>query len=140
MLIFVAREEDAHQGWVWLKRPEFPARSIVKITNPATGRSVHCEALQMDTNFLNEYNQSPRYSITEPSDSLVISGWYRSALGGLTPQSDSLLEIKQSNSWWGHYKSCADHPQIVVRLATKLGGMGFLLGIVGLILGIASLC
>jgi hypothetical protein len=140
MHIFVAREEDAHQGWVWLDRPELPARSVVKITNPATGQSVHCEALQIDANFLSKYNQSPRFYITDSANSLVIAGWYRAALGGVVPQSDAQLEIKPSNSWWGHYKSCTDHPQIVVRLATRLGGIGLLLGIIGLILGIASLC
>ena len=140
MLIFAAREEDAHQGWVWLQDPALRARGVVKITNPATRRSVYCETLQIESNFLNQYNQPPRFSITDPKNTLVIGAWHRAALGGIMTQTDTPLKVEPSNLWWGHYKASVDHPQVVVRLATRLGAIGFILGLIGLCLGIASLC
>lgn len=139
MKIFAAREEDAHQGWVWLHNPSLPARCVVKITNPANGQSIYCEALQIETNFLNQYNQSPRVHITDRSSSLVIGAWFRASLGGLETKSEAPLEIEPCQSWWGQYNASINHPQTIVRLATRLGGIGFILGIIGLVLGVISL-
>ena len=140
MRIFAALREDIQQGWVWLQNPTLPARSIVKIKNPANGNVVYCEALQIDDNFLSAYNRPPRIPITSPESALVINGWYRAKLGGLSTQSDSSINIKPSNCWWGQFKACTDHPQIIVRVAAWLGAIGLFLGIVGLVLGVASLC
>jgi hypothetical protein len=140
MKLFAALREDTQQGWVWLQDASLPARSVVKITNPENGKTVYCEALQIENNFLSAYNQSPRISITEPEASLVISGWYRAGLGDLSTQADVPLKIKPSNCWWGKFKACTDHPQIIVRVAVWLGAIGLILGIVGLVLGVLSLC
>ncbi len=139
MKIFAAREEDAHQGWVWLQEVSLPARSVVKITNRNSKKTVYCEAMQIDTNFLKLYNQSPRISIKEPANALVIGAWYRAGLGGIQSQSDVALEVSACNSWWGRFKACTGHPQVVIRLAAWLGGIGLVLGVVGLILGIISI-
>jgi hypothetical protein len=132
MKLFVAHRDDAHQGWVWLQIRGFPVRCVVRITNPSNGRSICCEALQIDQNFLDEYNQSPRFAITDPNSSLVLGQWYRTGLGGLAAQSEVALTIKAANGWWGRFRACTDHPQIVVRLAAWLGGIGLLLGVIGL--------
>ncbi len=139
MKLFAAREDDAHQGWVWLQRSSLPARSVIKIRNPMNGNCVYCEALQIDDNFLKNYNQSPRFTITQPSDTIVIGAWYRAMLGGIQSQAELPLEITTCNSWWGQFKYCTGHPQVVVRLATWLGGIGLLLGLIGLVLGIISI-
>lgn len=139
MIIFAAREEDAHQGWVWLQDASLPTRSVVKITNPVTKKTVHCEAMQIDMNFLKQYNQPPRFEIKEPSKALVIGAWYRAGLGGIPSQSEVSLEVSACNSWWGQFKACTGHPQVVVRLAAWLGGIGLILGIVGLALGVISI-
>jgi hypothetical protein len=143
MRIFAAREEDAHQGWVWLQDPSLPARCVVKITNPATRTSVYCETLQIEGNFLREYNQSPRVTITNPASSMVIGGWYRASLGGLQTQTDVALEVQRcrgARGWWWRFKACIGHPQIVVRMAAWMGGIGLVVSIIGLALGVASLC
>ena len=140
MKLFAALREDTQQGWVWLQDASLPARSIIKITNPENGKSAYCEALQIENNFLTAYNQSPRISITDPKATLVISGWYRAALGDLSTQADVSLNIKPSNCWWGKFNACTDHPQIVVRVAVWLGAIGLFLGVVGLVLGLLSLC
>ena len=100
----------------------------------------YCEALQIDKNFLSLYNQSPRITIHNTQTALVINSWYRAALGGLSTQSEVTLNIKHSNCWWGKFKACTDHPQIIVRVAAWLGAIGLFLGSVGLVLGVLSLC
>ena len=139
MKVFAALRDDSHQGWVWLQKPELQARSVVKITNCATGKSVYCEALQIDTNFLSEYNQSSRFSITDPSASIVLSYWYRAALGGIETQLDLAFIVKPANCLWGRFRACTHHPQLVVRVAVWLGLVGVILGFFGVLLGIASL-
>ena len=139
MKLFAALREDTQQGWVWLQDPGLPARSIVKIKNTANGKIVYCESLQIDQNFLSAYNQSPRITITKPQDVIVINGWYRAALGGLSTQTDVSLNIKPCNSWWGKFKACTHHPQTVVRVAAWLGLISVILGFLGAVLGAASL-
>lgn len=138
MKIFASLREDTQQGWVWLQNSSLPARSVVKIQNPNNGKAVYCEALQIDRNFLSYYNQSPRFKISAPQDALVINGWYRASLGGLSPQSDIQLRIKSCNSWWGKFKACTHHPQTIVRVAAWLGLISVILGLLGAVLGAAS--
>ena len=138
MKLFAALREDTQQGWVWLQDVRLPARSIVKIKNSANGNVVYCEALQIDQNFLRAYNQSPRIAISSPERALVINGWYRAALGGLSTESEVTLNIKPSNGWWGKFRACIGHPQTIVRVAAWLGAIGLFLGIVGLVLGVLS--
>lgn len=139
MKIFVAQKEDTHQGWVWIPNKNLPTRSIVKITNLNNSKCIYCEALQMDTNFLNQYNQPPRKCIEDPSSSIVMGAWFRARLGNLEAKSDATLTIKACNSFWSQYKASADHPQVIVRLAANLGMIGLVLGLIGFILGIISL-
>lgn len=137
MKLFAALHDDLHQGWVWLQDCNLPARSVVKITNSSNVQSVYCETLQIDTNFLEKYNQAPRFSISDPASSLVIGAWYRAKLGVVT-QSDIPLTVKACNSWFGKFRACTDHPQIVVRVAAWLGVIGLFLGLIGLALGLWS--
>jgi len=139
MKLFAALHDDTHQGWVWLQDSRLPARSIVRITNPSNKKSVYCEALQIDDNFLIAYNQSPRVSITEPQSSLVIGSWYRAALGGLSTQQEVPLTVRPCNSLWGRFLACVHHPQAVVRVAAGLGLISLLLGFFGIVLGVLSL-
>lgn len=139
MKIYAARDEDIHEGWVWIRNPSLPPRAVVRITNPATGRAIYCEAMQVDENFLRLYNKPPRVLITAPQDVLVIGAWYRAALGGLVPLSDVPLRIETRNSWVGQFRACIHHPQAVVRLGAWLGGLGLVLGLLGLGLGVLSL-
>lgn len=133
MKVFAALACDSQQGWIWLKDATIPPRSVVKITNLKTKKTIYCEALQIDNNFLKEYNQAPRLNINNPSETIVINHWYRASLGGLATQEDAKLKIQICNSWYGKIKACTDHPQAVVRVAVWLGVIGILLGLIGLI-------
>ncbi len=138
MKIYRCLDDDISEGFVWLKRSGLTSRSVVKITNPTADRSVFCEALQLENNFLREYNKSPRVTIDSPDLAIVMSAWYRARLGNLETQQDYNLTIKPANGCWGKLRSCMQHPQIVIRIAVWLGVISVALGVVGVVLGIVS--
>ena len=137
--IYAALNEDVHQGWMWLQHASLPLRAIVKVTAIDTGRSVHCECLQIDENFLKRYNQEPRIPIHSPSDALVVGEWYRAALGIVGTRSSAEISLRVCKTPLGQIVACIQHPQVVVRVAAWLGAIGLLLGLAGLGLGILSL-
>lgn len=138
--IYAALREDAQQGWVWLQNSNLPARSIIKITSPNNCKSIYCEALQIDENFLDYYNSNPKtIEIKDPQNALVISGWYRAALGDIPTKSEVNLCIRPCNCLWGKFKACTNHPQVVIRVAAWLGAIGLFLGLIGIVLGTLSL-
>jgi hypothetical protein len=136
--IYAAREEDAHQGWVWMQRPELAPRGVICVLNPANDAKIHCEALQIERNFLDSYNQPPRLTISDPASALVIGEWFRAKLG-IKTQEEIQLQIRPCRTWYGQFKACTDHPQVVIRVAAWLGVVGLILGVIGLALGIISL-
>lgn len=138
MRIYASLDDDIGEGFVWLRKAGLPARGIVKITHTDSGRSLFCEALQFEDNFLQKYNQSPRFTIDNPESSVVMNGWYRARLGGLQTQREYPLDIAQADSWRGKIRACMDHPQVVVRVAVWLGLLSVALGVVGVLLGIIS--
>lgn len=133
MKIFPVLRDDIQQGVVWLSDEKLKSRAIIKITNRENKKSVYCEALQIDANFLKFYNQSPRNKISDCNNSIVIGGWYRAKLGGIKTKEDVSLSIKQCNWWWFNILACLQHPQIVVRVGAWLGIIGIGLGLVSLI-------
>ena len=138
MKIYASSMDDLAEGIVWLQRSGLPPRCVVKITNGEAGASVFCEALQIEKNFLDTYNQSPRFRIDEPESAIVMSAWFRARLGGLETQKSYLLTIDPANNASGKLRACFHHPQVVVRVAAWLGVISVGLGVVGLLLGILS--
>ena len=57
--LYAALHEDMAEGFVWLEEKQPTARCIVKITYSQNrpSRSVFCEALQIEPNFLRRYNE-----------------------------------------------------------------------------------
>lgn len=139
MKLFAALREDTQQGWVWIKNSSILPRSIIKIQNSSNGKSIYCEASQIDQNFLKNYNQAPRREISDPENSIVINGWFRHLLGNLSTNSEAHIKIESSNSWFGKFRACTHHPQVVVRVAAWLGLISVGLGFIGVILGMISL-
>jgi hypothetical protein len=137
--IYASLDDHIGEGFVWLERSGLPARCVVKVTNPESKRSVFCEALQLEQNFLQRYNQEPRYTITDPTSSIVMSAWYRVRLGGLETQREYTLDVVAANSWYGKIRARVHHPQIVVRVAVwlvvsvALGALGVILGAIGIL-------
>lgn len=133
--IFASTLDEINSGWVWVQNSELPPRSIISIRLVTNGKLIYCEALQIDKNFLTNYNQYPRFEITDPARTIVMNHWYRSRLGKIEPQEKYYIEITQANNIGGKFRSCIEHPQIVVRVATWLGVLGGVLGGISVILG-----
>jgi len=99
--VLASMRGDMNEGWVWLTGSGFVPRSIIKITNKADNKSVYCERLEIDNNFMEEYNQSPRFYINPGEEAAVINAWYRKRLGGITTKTNHDLQIADANGWWG---------------------------------------
>jgi hypothetical protein len=137
--VLAAMHADMNEGWVWLTGSAFVPRSIVKITNKANNKSVFCEHLEIDDNFINEYNQRPRVYIDPNEETAVINAWYRKRLGGIATKTRHDLQIVEANGWWRRFRANTGHPQAVVRLATWLAAISVALGVIGVGLGVFSI-
>jgi hypothetical protein len=76
---YAALHEDISSGWVWIGGHDFPQRSIIKITNKK--KSVYCEFLKIDENYLEKYNNGRTLKIENPSNTIIANEWYRTRLG-----------------------------------------------------------
>ena len=153
-IIRAALHEEANEGWVW--QGVLSSRTTLKISRNINGTtySVYCQSRRIDDNFRDRYNQSPdeksrlekegkvcRIDIQKDRDvdTLVMGEWYRDALGGFgtTSGNNGLVELEVAaydvgwKRWWGPFRAAAHHPDIVVRLGTRLGVIGAWLGLVG---------
>ena len=137
--IYVARWEDLSQGWVWIGGLSLPHRSVVKLSALKTGKSVYCEVLSIDDNFLVDYNETRNTKpISNATNALVAAEWYRSRLG-IKQDTDEEIEVEEANCIWGKVRACLHHPQIIVRLSVKLALWSVALGLLGVVLGAISL-
>jgi hypothetical protein len=138
--VFAAMHEEMNEGWVWLTGSGFVPRSIIKITNKANNKSVFCERLEIEENFTKKYNQSSMRVPIDPNEpTAVINEWYRKRLGNIGTKKYHDLQIVEDNGWWGKFRASAEHPQVVVRLATCLAAISVVLGIIGVVLGALSI-
>jgi hypothetical protein len=129
LTVFPALNEDISSGWVWVPSLMEGSRLSVKITNLANERSIYCEVLQIDKNFIARYNQPPRNDIDKPDQSIVMCQWYRHKLG---IQSGECVDLKISLIEfcpYGYIRGCLDHPQLINRVAVWLGLLGVFLAL-----------
>ena len=147
-VIRASLHDEANEGWVWVE--DFPSRSLIRIINQTNDRSVVCKTRKFDKNFLDRYNAegAGRIEINElKQNTIVMSGWYRDALGGFgTTDKDNetgkvSLNLCPLRRWkpWYQMRAASHHPDIVVRLGTRLGALGVWLGLLGSGLGFLSL-
>lgn len=132
--------EDINQGWVWMTSGGFEPRSVVKITNIKTKKTIYCECLQIDKNYLTLYNQSSRKFIEPKNMSITMNSWYRQKLGGLDTNVKHDLNITAKNSFCGKFLANIGHPQVIVRMSMWLSALSLFLGVVGVVLGLWSVC
>jgi hypothetical protein len=145
-IIRAAMRDEANEGWVWMDG--HPSRTIVRITRDALKRSVICQTRQFDKNFLKSYNDkaSERQPLVLGHDTIVMSSWYRDALGGFetTDRDDTTgrveLNVESYNRWlpWAQLRAASHHPDMAVRLGTRLGALGLWLGLLSVALGFIS--
>jgi hypothetical protein len=90
--VLAALRDEANEGWVWTTG--LKSRTVVCITNPDKNRSVFCQVRTIDENFRQQYEQSadeksrlnregksPRLDLNSDHTPIVMSQWYRDALG-----------------------------------------------------------
>lgn len=130
--VLAATRADMNEGWVWLSNHNYAPRSIIRIRNRSNNKAIYCEALEIDDNFTEEYNQLPRVSIDGREDTIIMNGWYRNRLGGIETKRKHDLEISAANGLWGRFRASTGHPQVVVRLATWLALISIGLGLLGI--------
>ena len=147
-----ALSDDMNEGWVWIQTPsnqsldsQLEPRCIVKISRRLSRRSVYVELRKIDQNFREKYGAKPRIRILEERDTLVLSEWYRDALGiSKTTLADNQtgtvrLTVERCNRRiWASIRAACHHPNIIVRVGTRLGLCGVWLGVVGATLGLLS--
>ncbi|WP_290925595.1 hypothetical protein [Halodesulfovibrio sp.] len=134
-MIRVARADDMFEGMVWVPREHgVVRRQIVKVVNLKTHKSIYCEASVLDENFLDAYNQPPRYTLK--GTELVMGEWYREKLGVEKNEMATLLVVPSPCS---RILACLAHPQVSVKLSTSLGVLSLVLGLLSVALGVIAL-
>jgi hypothetical protein len=142
--IYAALSDETNAGWIWFSCPPLPTRTIVKVRHPKNSRVVYCESRKIDHNFVREYNKPPRTNIDNSCEALVLSEWYRNALGGFATSSMSGDQVKLEITTaqipvLRSLRACCHHPDIAVRVGTRLGVLGTWLGLVGLVAALPEL-
>jgi hypothetical protein len=129
--VFDALYEDLNEGYIWMDDPGVESRDIVKITNEENGRSIYCEVRQIDSNYQEQYHLKERTRQLDTDDTpVVLSTWYQDLL---SVSAGETVGLKVEEAWpiWGDLiASGRDHPELVARIATRLGVLSVLLAIV----------
>lgn len=143
LYIRAALHEESTNGWIWCnKQANLRPRSLVKIENLSNGRSVVCEHREIDDYFLDTYNNRKANSVDPlqlDGNPMVMSFWYRSALGIETIGSCEDLKLYPAPKYLGELRAGAEHADPAVRLGTRVGVLSLWLGLDGLALGALSL-
>jgi hypothetical protein len=138
-LILAALASEVKEGWVWLPLSASWSTDLVRITYH--NRSVITERRVVDANFRRFYEGETGAPLPTAENFLVMNAWYRQRLGINDTQIRLSLEVKEANSFWaGHVSVFWQHPQAVVRTNILVALVSIGLGILGLFLGLVSLC
>jgi hypothetical protein len=145
--IFPALREDTDKGWVWLYDNSLStSRQTIRIKK---GRySVYCEHRVFDENVARHYNENEDTKhrqrndetlvLKREADVIVISGWYRGALGGLKLQDEggpkeTLTICKPRIAVWADLRAGCHHPEPSVRVGTRIAILSTWLGVAALL-------
>jgi len=137
--IYPALHEDINSGWVWLGKRECSQRAVVKIKNRVAKKSIYCEALEIDGNFVKKYKEKTGKLIDSPENVLIINEWYRKRLGNLELKQEYDLEIYYEVDFPGRVRAVMQHPQEAIRIASWLALASILIGVFGLAISLISL-
>ena len=137
-IIRAALSDETNNGWVWMQLTgkSFAPRTIVRIERCVGRRRfrIYVEVRKIDDNFRGNHNcGAKRVSLVRNLDTLVMAEWYREALE--IPRTVRLAVAPSPIQVWGSLRAACHHPDLAVRLGTRLGMVGVCLGVVGLWLG-----
>jgi hypothetical protein len=157
--IYAAFQEEYDKGWIWIKEPPTPSRALIRLHAEYKNKDMaskkwvtFCEARHIDKNFLRHYAEPEghRIVIKQPERAMVISEWYRNALGGFPTDYQKKFDNREIPNikvydvikghfwqfrgplwqWWWAVRAACHHPDLAVRLGTRLGVLGTWLGLV----------
>src|ERR1700674_5054526 len=159
--VFAALHDETDKGWVWLTldpQKGFLSRSTIRIVRGKY--SVYCEHRNFDANFVRRYDATDytngmyfpdkqSASRREPvdldqlHDVIVVSGWYRSALGGFKTEGfggapQQLTICRPSFGAWADLRAACQHPEPGVRVATRVAILGTWVGVAALLSALAE--
>lgn len=140
--IYPSLSSEISSPAVWISEKGLRSRSIVKITNLKSNKSVWCEILIVDDNYKKSYNAKDTTKNLPDNDCfLVINSWYREILSLEKGETASIKieEAYSTLSWLSQIFASLKHPDNTVRLAVDLAVVSLLLGAIGLFLGTVSL-
>lgn len=130
--VLASLREDMNQGWIWVTNSGLESRSVIKVTNKKNNKSIFCECLEIEDNYISVYNNQPRINIDKNEPTITINSWYRKQLGGINTKTFHELEIRAANGWYGKLRANVGHPQVIVRMAVWLSLLSFGLGLISL--------
>ena len=156
--VYAAMAEEQDGNWIWIDTT-IPTRTVVKVENPRAKRSIYCQVRQLDANYIARYNAPTetgpkRYQIDKKhhDDAIVISQWYRDALGGFPTtreRGDAYIELVISDrprvlgmripALWMSLRASNQHPDIIARIGTRLGVLGAWLGLIAIAPAVTTL-
>jgi len=129
-----ALREDLNEGWVWGPDLKFEQRPIVKITNLVNKKTVYCEYLKIEDNYIENYNShKSTVKIKKGTKVITMNEWYRSKLGIPKTQERYDLEIQTENDWYRTIRASLQHPQVIVSIAMWLAIISVIWGFIGLL-------
>lgn len=91
--VLASLRNKLNQGWVWVTNCGLDSRSVVKIKNTKTKKTIYCECLEIDDNYIFVYNDPLRENIDKSKATITMSAWYRNRLGGINTKTNHELEI-----------------------------------------------
>jgi hypothetical protein len=141
-MVKAALVEDINSPYIWFSSLSCESRDIVKLTNTDENKSIWCEVVKASENYVDRYNKNKRtINIVDAEPCLVANEWYREKLG-LSKNSKSNIRISVSRLplFYRQLLASYKHPDNTVRLAVDLALVSVILGGVGLVLGVVSLC
>jgi len=136
-----ALREDLNEGWVWGPDLKFEQRPIVKITNLDNKKTVYCEYLTINDNYIENYNRpKDTVEIKIGTNVITMNEWYRKRLGIPETKKEYNLTIATERARiLAQIRMGLQHPQAVVRITTVLAIIGAILGVISIVLGIIAL-
>src|SRR5712692_9513659 len=125
--IYAALHEESNAGWVWLKNANLKSRTVVKLNNPSSHKSVFFECRIIDKNFVRLYKERQhtlKIQGQEDCSPLVISDWFRDATGPGEPGHEVELEVSPTRCpIWGTIRAGCHPPDPAARRSTQPGAL-----------------
>ncbi len=139
-LILAASLDSIEAGHVWVQSDRtLPQRAVCKIINLQNNKSVHCEVLKIDKNYIRSRRGRKASLVPNGKSVIAMNQWYRSKLEIDAANVNCKLSIQEQDNCIAKLSACFLHPQLVVRLATSLACISLFLGVAGVAISVVGM-